>query len=438
VTTRGKVGEFLRHTVVSDSGKILVINVAGAGLAFLSHLLFARWMSVESFGVYVYALSWLNVLTVLIQVGLNVAAVRFIAEYRAVGNFSAITRLVGFSTWTVVALGAAVAAAGAVLIQRSGGDGAEMRHTLFAMLSLTIVLGLFQQRMAILQGFEKVLQSQAFHEVARPTMLLGAVFAATFLTSLSSTVVMGLNLALTALLLVVIIAYSRRFLGTAAAPGSGSVEPQAGAWLRISLPYLVISGVGILLTQIDVLIIGTLLGPEQAGLYAPAAKVAMLIVFPAMAIRARTAPLVARLHAEGDPAPLQRSISVATAAALVTGLSAALVIVSMRHFILGLFGDAFLAGQAIVCILALGYVVFAASAAVETYLLMGPFERVNTAALIATLIVNVVLNFVLIPIYGIMGAAIATCASVVFRSVASCLIVFRRTGILPFTATLRT
>ncbi len=438
MTTRGKVGEFLRHTVVSDSGKILVINVAGAGLAFLSHLLFARWMSVESFGVYVYALSWLNVLTVLIQVGLNVAAVRFIAEYRAVGNFSAITRLVGFSTWTVVALGAAVAAAGAVLIQRSGGDGAEMRHTLFAMLSLTIVLGLFQQRMAILQGFEKVLQSQAFHEVARPTMLLGAVFAATFLTSLSSTVVMGLNLALTALLLVVIIAYSRRFLGTAAAPGSGSVEPQAGAWLRISLPYLVISGVGILLTQIDVLIIGTLLGPEQAGLYAPAAKVAMLIVFPAMAIRARTAPLVARLHAEGDPAPLQRSISVATAAALVTGLSAALVIVSMRHFILGLFGDAFLAGQAIVCILALGYVVFAASAAVETYLLMGPFERVNTAALIATLIVNVVLNFVLIPIYGIMGAAIATCASVVFRSVASCLIVFRRTGILPFTATLRT
>ncbi len=439
MTARGTVSTFLRHTVVSDSGKILVVNVVGAGLAFVTHLLFARWMSVESFGIYVYSLSWLNVLTVLMQVGLNVAAVRFIAEYRAARNHWAIARLVRFSTWTVIVLGGVVVAAGALLAQRStGGGDTEMYRTLLAMLALTVVLGLFQQRMAILQGFEKVLESQAFHEVLRPLMVLGSVFAATFLAPLSSTVAMGLNLVLTALLLAAIVAYSRRFLGTTAAPGAGGVDPRPGAWLRISLPYLVISGVGILLTQIDVLIIGTLLGPEQAGLYAPAAKVAMLIVFPAMAIRARTAPLLSRLHAEGKPAPLQRTISVATAAALVTGLGAALVIVSGRHFILGLFGDAFLAGQVIVCILALGYVVFAASAAVETYLLMGPFEHINTATLIATLIVNVALNFALIPVYGIMGAAIATCASVLFRSATSCLIVYHKTGILPFAAMPRT
>ena len=111
MTARGMVGKFLRHTVVSDSGKILVVNVAGAGLAFLSHLLFARWMSVESFGIYVYSLSWLNVLTVLMQAGLNVAAVRFIAEYRATRNHWAIARLVRFSTWTVIVLGSVVAAA---------------------------------------------------------------------------------------------------------------------------------------------------------------------------------------------------------------------------------------------------------------------------------------------------------------------------------------
>ena len=99
---------FLGDLLVIDGAKIFAVNVAGAGLAFVSHILFARWLTVESYGIYVFALGWLNILFIAVQAGMNLSMVRFVAEYRANGNTTAIRALLGFSNRVVLGLGLAV------------------------------------------------------------------------------------------------------------------------------------------------------------------------------------------------------------------------------------------------------------------------------------------------------------------------------------------
>ena len=429
MTLSAIVRRLMDNIVLIDSARILIVNVAGAGLAFLSHILFARWLTVASYGNYVFALSWLNVLAIVVQMGLNIAVVRLIGEYRASGNAAAIRRLAAHSDRVVLAAGVASAGLGAALIGVFlSTDSDSLRTTLYLMLGTTVTLGLFQQRMAILQGFERVAEAQVLHEIARPLLLLAATVVASRWDGFGAPVVMGLNLAATALLLIVLHRMTRRLMVEG---GNNDDAPGARTWLAVGLPYLVISVVAIGLTQTDVLMIGSLLGTEAAGLYAPAAKIAMLVIFPAMAVRLRVAPMVSKLYAEGRTAAVQNRITVGTLAAFGTCVVGVLVILALRDIALGLFGDAYAVSAPVVVVLCLGYCVYTLGTGVETFLLMGPFERVNAAILLATLAVNLALNALLIPRLGMIGAAYATVGAMVIRAALSTAVVYCRTGILP-------
>lgn len=422
----------LGDLLIVDGAKIFTVNVAGAGLAFVSHVLFARWLAVESYGVYVFALGWLNVLFIAVQAGMNLSMVRFVAEYRAQGNKAAILALLGFSNRLVLLLGIAVGAVGlAVVAWNGGGASPELRRTIYAALALTIVMALIQQRAALLQGLERVVQSTLVFEIVRPLTLLAVVFILAQTVALDAATVMAANLGVSAGVLIVLMVYARRCL--AAEPSvDGSAVPPWRDWLKISLPYVAVTGLTILLTQMDILMIGHLLGPEQAGLYAPAAKVALLAIFPAVAIRSRYGPMAARLYTEGKADELQGRTGMATILSILACGGVLAVIVPGREIVLGLFGTAYLGGAEVIVILAVGYLAYSLMGAVEMFFLVGPFERANAAVAAATLGLNLVLNLILIPAYGIEGAALATAAAIVFRALVSTVLIRRRTGILPW------
>tara|TARA_R110001592_G_scaffold167534_5_gene403050 strand:+ start:396 stop:1727 length:1332 start_codon:yes stop_codon:yes gene_type:complete len=419
-----------------DGAKILAVNVAGAGLAFVSHVLFARWLGVASYGTYVFALSWLSILFIVMQAGLNLSMIRFIAEYRAQGNRAAMTAVVGFSNRVVLILGACIVATGwAVIAWTLPQTAEEMRGTLYGALALTVVMALIQQRAAVLQGLERVVQSTLVFEVARPLVLLAAVFALAQLTALDAVAVMAVNLGVSLGVLIVLMAYARSGILAEPATADGPVPPWRN-WLKVSLPYVFVTGLTILLTQMDILMIGHILGAEQAGLYAPAAKIALLAIFPVVAVRARFGPLAAKLFAEDKTAELQGRMNMATLLSITACAAVLAVILPGRSLILGLFGPDFLPGGAVVVILALAYLAYSLMGAVEMFFLVGPFERMNAVVSAVTLGINLALNLILIPRFGIEGAAAATGTAMVIRAGISSAIIYRHTGLLPWARTL--
>jgi len=82
-------------------------------------------------------------------------------------------------------------------------------------------------------------------------------------------------------------------------------------------------------------------------------------------------------------------------------------------FLMGLFGEEFKVGVFSFVILSLGRLVVSFSGAAGNLLQMCGKQVIFMNVAIIGSIINIVLNFILIPIYGINGSAIATMVSIV-------------------------
>mgnify|MGYP006276277649 CR=1 FL=1 len=57
------------------------VRVVGAGFGFLSQIILARVLQASGYGIYIYALTWINLVAIGGAVGFTTASVRFVSEY---------------------------------------------------------------------------------------------------------------------------------------------------------------------------------------------------------------------------------------------------------------------------------------------------------------------------------------------------------------------
>ena len=410
----------------------MAINAVGMALAYASHVLFAKWLGLQQYGYYVYALAWLNVLCIVAQMGFNTSTIRITAELRAQNSNNAIFGLSAFSTQVVLFAGTIILVfGGTLMVMVSDLIEQDQIWTLSIMLPLVVALSLLYQRMAMLQGYEHVAHAQSYLEIVRPVLLIAVMAALTQFMTVNAPVAMMVNLAVTAVTFVAA-AISVNRLMNVVSRATVQREFRSREWLSVSLPYLAIGGLTVVMQQSDVLMLGTMLGGVAVGLYVPALKLSQLILFPMLAIRSRAAPQLARLFAENNLNELQRQMNITTLVSGLTGLVLVIALIWQRETVLSLFGAEFIESAPAVVVLTLGMGMFALTGGVEVFLIFGPFERVTMLIYALVLSVNIVLNLILIPSFGFLGAAYATTATVVLRGIISTYVVWRFTGILPW------
>lgn len=69
----------IRAVLIRGAGSAGLVYAAGAGVVFGLHVLLSRLMGVEHYGVYVYVLSWINILVLFGKMGLDTALLRYVA-----------------------------------------------------------------------------------------------------------------------------------------------------------------------------------------------------------------------------------------------------------------------------------------------------------------------------------------------------------------------
>lgn len=410
----------------------MAVSAIGLSLAYLSHVLFAKWLGVEQYGYYIYALAWAGVLTTFVQLGMNTSTVRLIAELRAEKKSGEIRGVSKFSTLIVLcAWGVCVVATLGVFVLEPGLVPRGQEIVLGIMLPIVATLGLLNQRMSILQGYERVAESMIFQEIVRPTIMICGVAGILFFSNINAEIVVGVNLMATAIALFLAIISTRRHFK---AEGIERVKAayEVRRWLMVSLPYFFIGMMTIAMDMGDLLILGGMLGGKAVGLYAPAAKLSQLILFPMLAIRSRVAPLLSRLYMAQSHAEVQRQLNIVTIFSGLTGGLLSALLVLQSETLLGLFGPEFIEAQSAVMVLAVGMFAFSLTGGVEIFLIMGPFERITILIYAVIVTINVVLNLILIPYFGYIGSAYASTATIIARGMISTFVVWRRSGILPW------
>jgi hypothetical protein len=103
--------------LVARAARTFVVNVLGVGLSFALHFVFARLLGVSDYGLYVYIISWVTVLSMLCVVGFDAASLRFVAEYRARAEHHALRAFLQFAKRRALAVSVSVAVVLAVLAE---------------------------------------------------------------------------------------------------------------------------------------------------------------------------------------------------------------------------------------------------------------------------------------------------------------------------------
>ena len=182
-------------------------------------------------------------------------------------------------------------------------------------------------------------------------------------------------------------------------------------WLKMSLPMFFIAGMNLLLQQTDIMMIGAMIGTDQAGIYGAAARIAALVTFGLTAVNSIVAPLISEYFSANKLQELQRMITLAARGIFVFTIAICTMLFILGVFILGLFGNEFVVGYEPLTILLIGQAVSAIAGSVG-FLMVMTGHQVTAAKIIgSSAVINIVLNATLIPVFGIVGAAISTAIS---------------------------
>jgi O-antigen/teichoic acid export membrane protein len=140
-------------------------------------------------------------------------------------------------------------------------------------------------------------------------------------------------------------------------------------------------------------------------------------------------PLISQYFALGDFSKLQGLAHSAARGAFIAALAPALVLVGFGYDLLGLFGAGFTTAYTPLLVLLCGELVAAAAGPVGFFMTMTNRQMSATLIEAATSAVALGLALVLIPGYGILGAAVVVAAGSAVRNISMFVAVWRQLGL---------
>ena len=197
-----------------------------------------------------------------------------------------------------------------------------------------------------------------------------------------------------------------------------------------SIPMMLSSSILLLMTWADSLMIGSFVGEHEVGVYNVAVKVALLTSISITAVNSITAPKLSESFNNDNLIEFKRIILYSTKLISFSTFPILLIMFLFPSSILSFFGDEFVSAKYSLLILAFSQAVGALSGSVGSILNMTGKQKVYGNILLVSLVLNIVLNYLLIPIYGIEGAAIASASSLIFWNLYSVYYVYKHYGVL--------
>lgn len=409
----------------------LFVRIFGVGMVFLVQMLLARWFGPEVFGEYIYVFTWITVLALIAKLGLDTATLRFVSAYAGLEQWG---KLRGFLITSRVAgllVSALAAAVGLLLLWMLGESSPPGLVRTFQLgFVLLPLMVLMQLNAAHLQALKRPGLAQVPQDIIRPVILVsGATLWVGMAIEPSASTVMGLEALATFVSLMfawwVLAKHLVRNVG--ATPATYEVR----GWLVASFPMLMTSGAQLILAKADIIMVGALMSPTEAGKYAVASLLAGLVTFLVGTANQVIAPAISQLFTQNLIEDLQRMVSISALA--ISALTLPLVIVLLvfgRDFLL-LFGVEFADQYNVLTVLMIGQIVIVLWGSVGFLLTMTEYQVMASWVVGGSSILNIVLNFILIPQFGLIGAAAATSLTVSARSMVLGFFVWKKLNIMP-------
>lgn len=195
--------------------------------------------------------------------------------------------------------------------------------------------------------------------------------------------------------------------------------------LKTSYP-MALSAISFFLMQsTDVLFISAYDTFDSVAYYSIAVKLASVTALALISVNIVIAPKIATIYNDKNFYELKSILKKATRVNVVISLPIIIVLLCFSEYILSTFGINYVLAKSALWVLLIAQFFNSVTGPSALYLNMTGRQKKLNVILLISLLINIVLNIILVPAYGMLGAAISTTASfIISKILASALVLY--------------
>jgi len=401
-------------TAAKGGGIVFAGNLFQNGSRFVIAFLMARFLGAEQLGLTHLSLSAVFISATLVALGLQLAMVRYVSLYNNRRDTAGLwgTLQIGLGLTTLLGVLAGIGLfffAEPIAVQLF--DEPRLAHLLQVVSFAIPFLAAGNIIAAATRGFKKMEYEVIGQKVSQPAIRVVLI------------VILAITIGLTAkwaliafdiatVIVFVILLYFLNKLFTLKRPLEAA-RRDAGQILRFALPAYLSDLIRTFGGNIQIILLGVLNTAATVGVFAVASQINIMGRIFHSAVNNASALIVSELHDRGDREQLEHFYQTATKWTFTLNLPFFLVVLLFPVPILSVFGKSFIGGATALVILAWANLVNTGTGICGMVLDMSGNTTLRLVNSIVVFGLTLGLNALLIPQWGMMGAAIASLAAAI-------------------------
>ncbi len=290
------------------------------------------------------------------------------------------------------------------------------------LIATTKALRLMQYEVLVRQGIEPLV------------LLLGAVSLLPFSLGAVGLVTAHIFASFIAAVSAMVVVFRKyRYLGWHPKPLDDAMKKDI---FKYTSPIAAMDFLNLLVARTDIFLVGVLLNSTSAGLYGIAVEIISVIKRVRQGFEPIFSPIVSELFYNREKERLKRNYVLVTRWLMAGSFLPVIAILLFPGQILAFFNIQSTQAAHALMVLAFAHGLFGTFSAAESLLVMTGKTLLNASLGMLMLVVNVVIAFLLIPKFGLVGAALGTLAAFAIVSVGRLYHGYKQIHLLPFSTSL--
>jgi O-antigen/teichoic acid export membrane protein len=404
--------------IFKKGGVSFLMRIVGQIMGFVITFIIAHYFGAKGLGDYVLAIIVLRLFVLIAKLGLDTASIRFIAEYASENQWDKIrlfrkkiSFLLLFST---ILFSIIMYVFSPYIASTIGANPVYIKINSFFILPMAFFILNYQS----LRGLKKISEFSFFYWTSR-------VFFSVIIILIAVQFSRNENIPIIAFLLGLLIVsilsyfiflnrlnleekYNKKF--------KNSLLSSLGykEILIVSLPLLLAQSGQFIMAWTDKLMLGGIMTPSDVGVYDVAFKLSMFVNIALTSVNSISSPKFAEAYALKDYIKLEKIVHQSTKLIFWSSIPLLLIFFMFSTTLLEFFGTEFIIGLNAFLLLCSARLVSVFTGPAGNLLQMTGKQMIFMKVLFFAALLNVVLNYFLIPKFGIGGAALASFSSIIF------------------------
>jgi len=425
--TKIGVGDKLKNRLLKGAVSLFGLKVFSAGCGFIISMILARILGSSDYGLYVFVFTILDLLILLGTAGIDTLVVKNIAIYQSNNNWGLINGLLKWSHQFVLGVCAVLIMITLTIIWLLGDQVDKSMEICFWIGILFLPIASIRNiNIAALNGLQKFTKAHIGEFLIRPIIFIALIFFVYAITNKNVTaiIISVVHVLVSGICLSIVMILLNQNLPKKIFQEKAQYEIKN--WLKTSLPLLFYASLIILYTYIDTLMLGVMTNVALVGIYDAAMKGKLIMYMVNQSVSSVLQPNVASLYAQGKIETMEKMVKKSSRILFMIVFCISISLMIFSKFYLSLFGNDFIVGQIPLIMLCIFTLIDNIAPFNILLLNMTGYERDTVVAIGISSVLNVILNWLWIPQWEIIGVVASTGVSISLLNIYATIMVRRK------------